>query len=97
MFTPVIVGPVLLPETPEPSVSECQTMLTYANGLIKSLKKVSENLDAASTSPDEGLLAIREFVSTMLEDAEGIRNKLNTIKTEATNKSNLASQNSVIY
>jgi len=92
MITPVIVGPVILPELPDPSPSECQTMLNYANKLITSLESVSAKLDAASTNPDEGLILIRNHIDAMLSDARTLKRKLSSIKSEASRKADLASQ-----
>ena len=96
MLGPVIITPVILPEMPDPSTSDCETLLTYANNLICSLKDVQTQLNGVSASPDEALLTIRKQVSNMLSKAEGIKGDLNSIKTEATRKANLNSSNTVI-
>ena len=97
MFTPVIIGPVVLPEMPDPTTSECQTLLTYTNRLISALKMVQDRLNEVSTAPDESLLTIKGQVANMLSEAESMKRNLITIKSEATRKSNLANQGSVIF
>ena len=89
MITPIIVGPVMLPEMPEPTISECQTLLTYASELVDALEKVQARVNEISTSPDESLLTIQGRVSMMLSEAEQMKRALDMISVEATNKSSL--------
>ena len=96
MFAPVIIGPVILPEIPDPTATECQTLLTYTERLITSLKTVQARLNEASNAPDESLLTIKSQVANMLFEAEKLKKNLNTIKAEATRKSNLANQGLLI-
>ena len=85
--------PIIFPQSfnPNPSSSECQTMLNYTNKLISSLENVAAKLQAVSTHPDEGLILIRNRVNTMLSEAKKLRRELNSIQSEATSKSNLTS------
>lgn len=71
------------PLAPDPSPSECSTMLTHADDMIANLNKVLEQLDAVSDEPDAALVAIKGQVKTMITEAMTIKAKLGTIKSNA--------------
>ena len=86
MITPVIIGPVVLPKTASPNVSECKTLQTYVNGLVSALENV-----------DESLIVIKTQVEEMLADARNMSSQLENIRNEAAKNSSYNTDEKVMY
>jgi hypothetical protein len=88
----IIIPPDILPPMPNPSPSDCATLLSYTNSVIGGLESVLNRLYEVSSYPDEALILIRNRVETMLSEAKKMRSSLNSIKAEAVNKMNAYNQ-----
>ena len=82
----MIIAPVILPPVPNPSPSDCETLLSYTNSVISGLESVLNILYEVSAYPDEAMILIRDNVETMLSEARNMKSNLNSIKSEAVNK-----------
>ena len=92
----MIITPMVLPQTPNPSLSDCSTLLSYTNSVISGLESVLSRLYEVSSNPDEAMVLIREKVEMMLSEAKTMRSNLNSIKAEAVNKMNFYNQSQTI-
>ena len=88
----MIIAPVILPLVPNPSPSDCETLLSYTSSVMSGLESILNMLYEASSDPDEAMMLIREQVETMLSEAGNMKSNLNSIKTEAVSKMDLFSQ-----
>ena len=82
----MIITPMILPQIPNPSSSDCTTLLSYTNSVISGLESVLNRLYEVSFYSDESIVLIRDKVETMLSEAKTMRSKLYSIKAEAVNK-----------
>ncbi len=82
VLTPIII---LQPPPPNPSTSDCETLLSYTNSVISDLESVLNRLCEVSSSPDEAMLLIRNKVEAMLSETKNMRSNLNSIKAGAVN------------
>lgn len=82
----IILPPDILPPMPNPSPSDCNTLLSYTNSVISGLEGVLNRLHEVSSYPDEAILLLRARVETMLSEARNMRSTLNSIRAEAINK-----------
>lgn len=78
--------PIVILPKPNPSETDCDNLLSYANSLKKSLETVLYSFGEISSDPDEALILIRTQVEKMLVEVENMQSNLNTIKDEATSK-----------
>ncbi len=89
----MIITPIVLPQMPNPSSSDCLTLLSYANSLVSGLESVLNRLYEVSSYPDEAMVLIIGKVDTMLSEAKTMQSNLNSIKDEAVNKANFYGHN----
>lgn len=91
----MIITPIVLPQ-PNPSLADCETLLSYTKLVIGGLESVLNRLYEASSAPDEALVLIRNEVEAMLLEANAMCSNLNSIKAESVNKTNFYSQSKTI-
>lgn len=91
----MIITPIILPQ-PNPSLSDCETLLSYTKSVISGLESVLNRLYEVSSAPDEALVLIRNKVEEMLSEANTMCSNLNSIKAESVNKTNFCSQSKTI-
>lgn len=87
----MIITPIVLPHS-SPSLSDCETLLSYTNSVISGLETVLSRLYEVSSTPDEAMVLIRNKVDTMLSEANTMRSNLNSIKAESVNRMSFYNQ-----
>lgn len=92
----MIITPIILPPIPDPSPSDCATLLSYTDSVISGLESVLNRLYEASSYPDEAMILTREKVETMLSEARDMKSNLHSIETEAVNQMNIYNQSQTI-
>ena len=92
----MIITPMILPQIPEPSSSDCATLLSYTNSLINGLESVLNRLYEVSSVPDEAMVLICNKIETMLLEANTMQSNLNLIKSESVNKMNFYNQSKTL-
>lgn len=91
-----MILPVIQTTMPNPSSSDCETLLEYTNAVIWGLETVLNKLYEVSASPDETMILIRDMVETMLSEAKTMQSNLGAIKAEANNKMNFFGQSEAL-
>lgn len=85
----MIITPIILPPIPDPSPSDCATLLSYTDSVISGLESVLSRLYEVSSYPDEAIILIRDKVETMLSEARDMKSNLHSIQAEAINQMNI--------
>ena len=88
----MMITPLILPQIPNPSSSDCATLLSYTNSVISGLESVLNRLYEVSSYPDEAIILIRDQVETMLSEAMNMKSNLQSIESEAVNNMNFYNQ-----
>lgn len=81
----MIITPMILPQIPSPSSSDCSVLLTYTDSVINGLEAVLGRLYEVSFCPDEAMGLIRNKVEAMLSEAKTLQSNLRSINEEAVN------------
>ncbi len=93
----MVITPVILPQIPDPSLSDCDTLFSHVNSMISGLENVKSKVYEVSSGSDsdEAIRIIQNKVEVMLSEAKSMRESLNTIKAEATRKMYSYNQNQI--
>lgn len=82
----MLVTPVVMPELPKlpkPAVSDCNTLISHADELIRQMQTAQANLEAVSSAPDETVQLMRQKLADMITKAKSMRSELDVIRSNA--------------